>query len=409
MTIEIPVGAPGATALAQPAAPDMELTSSGKFAIWASIISVLFLSQVAYNIGTFPLSGDLICYALVALYLLTTGHASIGFVSFALFIVALAMACFGTLATASAISWPSLLLLFVLYAPFSVRMKGQTGAVHQYILYAFVSAATVIAGVAVVQIILVNALKLSFLTNIYFVLPEAIRGAGFYTFSREGGGIVKANGFFLRESAELSIVIIIEYTTRARWRTLTILGVGFVSSFSGSGIFALAVGLLMPRSLVRIPLFFVSCLGLLMALFLLYSLELPFLDIWFGRLSEFQTPNTSAYARFVAPMEMVARSFGDGAVTTLLGNGGGSYLRSIVQLRSKYEVNDPTWAKLIFEYGLAGFFLVSAIFMGRLYSSRLRVEVSNYILFSWMSVGLVQKPGFALIVWLLTMVPQSRR
>ena len=413
MTIEIPVGAPGATALAQPATPDMELTSAGKFAIWASIISVLFLSQIAYNIGTFPLSGDLICYALVALYLLTSGHASIGFISFALFTVALAMACFGTLATTSAISWTSLLLLFVLYAPFSVRVKGQAEAVHQYILGAFVSAATVIAGVAVVQIILVNALKLSFLTNIYFVLPEAIRGAGFYTFSREGGGIVKANGFFLRESAELSIVtglaIIIEYTTRARWRTLTILGAGFVSSFSGSGIFALTVGLLMPRSLARIPLFFVSCLGLLMALFFLYSLELPFLDIWFGRLSEFQTPNTSAYARFVAPMEMVGRSFGDGAVTTLLGNGGGSYLRSIVQLRSKYEVNDPTWAKLIFEYGLSGFFLVSAIFMGRLYSSRLRVEVSNYILFSWMSVGLVQKPGFALIVWLLTMVPQSRR
>jgi len=391
----------------------MELTSAGKFAIWASIISVMFLSQIAYNIGTFPLSGDLICYALVALYLLTSGHASIGFSSFTLFIVALALACFGTLATTSAISWASLLLLFVLYAPFSVRVKGQTEVVHQYILYAFVSAATVIAGVAVVQIILVNALKLSFLTNIYIVLPEAVRGAGFYTFAREGGGIVKANGFFLRESAELSIVtglaIIIEYTTRARWRTLTILGAGFVGSFSGSGIFALAVGLLMPRSLARVPLFFVSCLGLLMALFFLYSLELPFLDIWFGRLSEFQTPNTSAYARFVAPMEMVGRSFDDGAVTTLLGNGGGSYLRSIVQLRSKYEVNDPTWAKLIFEYGLTGFFLVSAIFMGRLYSSRLRVEVSNYILFSWMSVGLVQKPGFALIVWLLTMVPQSRR
>jgi hypothetical protein len=413
MTLEIPVGSPAGTAHAPMPSPELELSAMGRFAIWASIISVLFLSQIAYNIGSFPASTDLISYALVTFYLLTSGYAAIGLLSFTLFIIALALACFGTLTATSATSWTSLLLLFVLYLPFSIRLKSQPAAVHDYILQAFVSAGTAIAGIAVVQIILVNALKLSFLTNIYFLLPESIRGAGTYTFVREGGGIVKANGFFLRESADLSIIValalVIEYGTRARLRTMGILAAGLLCSLSGSGLLAIAAGLLLPRSLARIPLFVVYFVGLILALLLLYNLNIPGLGLWFDRLSEFQIPNTSAYARFVAPMEMITHSFDDGMITTWLGNGAGSYLRDVKQLRMAYEVNDPTWAKLTYEYGVLGFGLIAVILVQRLYSSRLRVEICNYLLFSWLSIGVVLKPSFALIVWVLTLVGKPAR
>ncbi|WP_426434910.1 hypothetical protein [Bradyrhizobium genosp. P] len=308
-----------------------------------------------------------------------------------------------------------MLLLFVLYAPFIIRLKGDPDAVHDYILSAYVSAATTIAVVAIVQIVLVNATKSSLLTNIYFNLPQAIRGAGNYTFVREGGGIIKANGFFLRESADLSIVValalVIEFGSRARLTVMGILGAGLICSLSGSGLLAITAGLLMPRSLARIPLLVVYLVGLILALYLLYSLNIPGLDLWFSRLSEFQTTNTSAYARFVAPMEMIGHSFDAGPLTTWFGNGAGSYLRDITLYRITYEVNDPTWAKLTYEYGLLGFGLISAILLQRLYSSRLRVEICNYLLFSWISVGVVLKPSFALIVWLLTLVgkPAHRR
>src|SRR6202022_838159 len=101
----------------------------------------------------------------------------------------------------------------------------------------------------VVQIVLVNIVGISELTNVYFILPEGIRGAGTYTFLREGGGFVKANGFFLRESAVLSVVpalaLIIEYFTRARWRIPAIRAAGLFCSFSGSGVFAIALGFLL--------------------------------------------------------------------------------------------------------------------------------------------------------------------
>ncbi|MBR0697932.1 hypothetical protein [Bradyrhizobium lablabi] len=402
--IQVPLGVTTGTATSA----DNELSKSGRFAIWASIISVLFLSQIAYNINAFPASTDLICYAAVTAYLLISGFASIGFLSLSLFIVALVFACFGTATATSSTSWTSLMLLFVLYAPFAIRLKGDPQAVHEYILAAYVSAATVIAGIAVVQIVLVNATKSSLLTNIYFSLPEVIRGAGRYTFVREGGGIIKANGFFLRESADLSLVValalVIEFGSRARLRTMGVLAAGLLCSLSGTGLLAITAGLLLPRSLVRIPLFVVYLVALILALYLLYSLNIPGLDLWFDRLSEFQTPNTSAYARFVAPMEMVGHSFDNGPLATWFGNGAGSYLRDIQLYRVTYEVNDPTWAKLTYEYGLLGFVLIAAILLHRLHSSRLRVEICNLLVFSWISVGVVLKPSFALLVWLLTLV-----
>jgi hypothetical protein len=412
MTFEIPIGAPSGTGRTWAAPSDTELTATGKFAVWASIVSMLFLTQIALNIGEFPVSTDLICYALFTLYLLVSGYASLSFPSLLLFLIAAALAFFRMrLIGSSTISWTSLLLLVALYAPFSFRLKEgrDLQAVQKYVQHAFVSAATIIAVVGVAQIILVNALGATFLKNIHFVLPEAIRSAGVYQYSREDEGIVKANGFFLREPSSLSIVaalaLMIEYYTRRRLRILGILTAGLVCAFSGSGVLAIVAGFLMPRSIGRIPLFFAAALGLTVLLFVIYYMQIPGLDIWFGRLTEFTTPNSSGYARFIAPVEMVQHSFDDGGVTTWLGNGAGSYVRETRLLHVKYEVNDPTWAKLIYEYGLFGFALISSILVIRLYSSGLRTETCNYFLLIWMISGVVLKPDFALLIWLLTLVP----
>jgi hypothetical protein len=393
---------------------DAELTFKGRLAIWSAILSVLFLPQIAYNIGDFPVSTNFVCYALIALYLLMSGHASFSIPVFILYSLTAATACLAMVLTTSPVSWASLLLLVVLYAPFCFRLQNQHDLtlIQGYIQRSYVSAATVIAAIAVVQIVLVNGFGATFLTNVNFVLPEAIRGAGTYTYFRESGGIVKANGFFLRESSSLSIVtglaLIIEYFTRARPRTLAILALGLFSSFSGSGVFPLILGFLMPRSLRRVPHFLVSSLVFIFALFALYSWEIPGLTLFFDRLSEFQTPGTSAHARFLAPMDMVQRSLDEGGASLWLGHGGGSYLRSTGLLGVKYEISDPTWARLIYEYGLVGFTLISALFAIRIWSSGLRPEIRIFILSSWIIAGLLS-PSSTLSFWLLTLVPQARR
>ncbi len=415
MTFDIPMNELSPAGQTSAAHIEMELDRAGKAVVWISVISPLFLSQIAYNLGTFPISADLISYALFTSYLLVSGYVSLSILSLLLFISAIALAAFRMSFSDTSGTWTSLLLLSALYAPFCFRLRGVSDPrpVQDYIQRTFVTAATVIAVISIVQIVAVNAVKSPFITNIHFVLPEAIRSEGAYTYSREDAGLIKANGFFLRESSTLSLVmalaIILEYCTRARWLVLGILAGGLVSSFSGSGVIGIMAGLLLPRSLARVPVFVACLVGVVVVLFTLYSADIPYLNVWLNRLDEFTMPNTSGYARFVAPLDMIAHSFDDGFFSTWFGNGAGSYLREIGLLKVKYEVNDPTWAKLIYEYGLLGFALVLSVFVLRLHSSDLRVEACNYFVFTWLVSGQLLKPEFAVIVWLLTLVPKQLR
>lgn len=393
--------------------PITELTATGRAVVWFSIVSFFFLTQIAYNIGEFPVAVDLIAYAVFTAYLITSGHAALSVPSAYLLVCLVALAGFRIPFSNSPSSWSSLLLLCSLYLPFLFRLAGrpQLQPVGNYIVTVYITVASVIAAVGLVQLVLVNAVKVSTLTNIYFVLPDAIRGAGHYTHFREDSGITKANGFFLRESADLSQVtalgILLEYQSKRRLRTLALLGAGLLASLSGSGLVALAAAFLLPKSLSRVPLFIALAASLVLVLTVLYSLDSPVLNLWFGRLSEFGQTGTSAYARFQAPMDMLQRSFDKGILTTWLGNGAGSFFRDLATAHFRYEVADPTWAKLIYEYGIVGFVLLLSLFLLRLNSSSAPIEVCNLFLLSWISFSLVLKPGYALIIWLLTLVPST--
>lgn len=391
--------------------PITELTGTGRAVVWFSIVSFFFLTQIAYNIGEFPVAVDLISYAVFTAYLVTSGHAALSVPSVYMLACMVGLAAFRIPFSNSAASWSSLLLLCSLYLPFLFRLvrRPQLQPVGDYIVDVYVTVASVIAAVGLLQLVLVNAAKVSTLTNIYFVLPDAIRGAGHYTRFREDSGITKANGFFLRESADLSLVtamgILLEYQSRRRLRTLALLAAGLLASLSGSGLVALAAAFLLPKSLSRVPLFIALVAGLVLVLMVLSSLDSPVLNLWFGRLSEFGKEGTSAYARFQAPMDMIERSFDKGILTTWFGNGAGSFFRDLATARFKYEVADPTWAKLTYEYGIVGFLLLLSLFLHRLYSSSAPIEICNFFLLSWISFSLVLKPGYALMIWLLTLVP----
>ncbi|MEY9123715.1 uncharacterized membrane protein (UPF0136 family) [Bradyrhizobium yuanmingense] len=387
----------------------VELTRLAKFAIWCSVISLLFLPQIAINIGEFPASTDLFCYLAFSAYLLGSGFAALEASIAVLWLVIAAVASSRISYSAEPTSWSSLLLLLCLYAPFSVRLVHRDGIEHvaTYVQSTFVFLTAIISAIAVLQLFAINVLKAPGIINIAFVLPDEIRGAGTYSFFRESGGIVKANGFFLRESATLSVLtaigFMLEYhSAQRRILVIILLLAGLLSSVSGSGILIVMVAFLVPTSLRKIPLFLTTLIFL--SALLAYGSEIPGLGLWLDRLSEFDSRGSSGYARFVAPLQMLERSIEKGSVAIWLGNGGGSYLRTVAALQLKYEINDPTWAKLIYEYGLAGFCIVTALFACRLYSSRLRPEICNAILYAWISAGSVLKPDFVLLVWMLSMV-----
>src|SRR4051812_14613328 len=118
MSFDSSVDANSSTQLAEAIPVEFEFERTGKVMAWIAVVSPLFLSQLAYNLGTFPVSLDLVSYALFALYLLASGWASSGALGLILFIVAIALAALRIPFSHSDVSWTSLLLLAALYAPF---------------------------------------------------------------------------------------------------------------------------------------------------------------------------------------------------------------------------------------------------------------------------------------------------
>jgi hypothetical protein len=386
-----------------------------QFAIWSSVLSIIFLSQIAINIGEFPASVTLACYIGFSLYLLVSNRAAWRLWSILIYFFIGSIAFFRMFQPSEPISWPSFALLLALYAPYTFYLvrRRESASVQDYIESVFVFGASLIAVIAILQLIAVNIFKIGALSNIAFLLPDEIRGAGYYSFIRgaDGANFIKANGFFLRESSGLSVItalaFLVEYFSKARLCFLAVLLGGLAASVSGTGLLVVMAGFLIPTSRKRLPVFLL-CLPLLFLL-MTFGPDIPVLNLWLDRLDEFSMPGSSGYARFVAPTEMVERGVDNGSLAVLFGNGGGSYWRTVSALDRSYEISDPTWAKLIFEYGIAGFLMISALFFYRIYRSGLRREICNALVVVWMSTGALLSVDAAFLMWLLTLAPSVNK
>lgn len=385
------------------------LLRSEKILIWSAMIAVLFLTQFAINIDEFPFASDLLVYMLFAVYLVETGQAAWSPESLAIWVLIAILGGFGIWLSPGPVSGSSLLLLLVLYLPFSIqfRFSERMRFVQYYIVDVFIFLVAIVSVIACLQFVLVNFAGLDILTNISLIIPDEIHSAGLYTYIREEGGVVKANGYFLKEASSLSfmtaVALVLEYFFRARKNLLLILAAGLLASVSGTGFLIIAAAFILPTSKKSIPGFLLMlAAGLLVIKF---SGDIAEPNMWLDRLSEFQTEGTSGYSRFVAPIEMVERGFENGFLETLFGNGSGSYHRALNLLDLKYEISDPTLAKLLYEYGVVGTILITLLVIKRIYSGILPLGFGNCILYAWLIAGgSVLKPDIVLLMWMFSII-----
>jgi hypothetical protein len=188
------------------------------------------------------------------------------------------------------------------------------------------------------------------------ILPDAILSHGFnYVIPVAGApALMKSNGFFLVEPSSFSqlmaLAIIAEFAFfRPSWR-LALLGVGMVLAYSGTGLILFAIfvpALLIYRGHGRLVLLAVA--GLVALAVFADSLHLTSL---MDRVSEFGSDRSSAFARFLSPFYLFEDFIFPHVQTTLFGLGPGAIEPFFNSL--EYEVHDPTWGKLFFEYGAFG-------------------------------------------------------
>jgi hypothetical protein len=198
------------------------------------------------------------------------------------------------------------------------------------------------------------------------IFPATFRVNGYNTTNAivYGGSVFRANGFLFYEpsffSQFLGLAILVEMRTRRSPLALALFIAGMLASFSGTGLIMLGCGLLIVASrsfavskkealIAFLPLLLIALIGIYV-----------FPEFFISRLEEFVQENSSAYIRFVSPFIYVFLAYTSSFVSMLLGVGPGV----AGSLRDAEMMADfPGIGKMLFEYGMLGVTVVSAIYL----------------------------------------------
>jgi len=166
--------------------------------------------------------------------------------------------------------------------------------------------------------------------------------------------IMKSNGVFFLEpsffSQFLAIAIVAELTLQQRVRRLLIYGTALLVSYSGTGLGLFAV--LLPWILYRRGNIMLLVWGFIGAGVLFVASDALNLDTVTQRLGEFEARESSGFARFISPVLLIRDFLLDSAKSFFFGLGAGSIEDVMIASRfNDYLAHDPTWIKLLIEYG----------------------------------------------------------
>jgi hypothetical protein len=361
-------------------------------AFWALLLSTTVLQRFGVNLGSYSLNAALLgmCgFLLIALgaRVLLVSLSRLLLYGVALTVAAASLAVNMSLGAADRASLPSLALLAVMYVPYWFVLKpGALGPNDRaWALESFSTLALFMAICGILQFYAQFLIRADWLFDFTPHVPELVRGPSGFNTVIPVGSAYKSNGFFMREPSGFSFLMalacIVEVATRRRVRRVACFGFALLLTYSGTGILALAIGMLFPlgkKTLVR-------ALGLLCGAGVVLLLLGSVLNLSFtlGRIEEFGAERSSAYIRYVAPLRLVAETFDASAWSAWLGHGPGAISRET----RGYEFHDPTWAKLLFEYGALGFVAFLGLFLVALTRREVPAPIRAALFFAWLMMG----------------------
>lgn len=226
---------------------------------------------------------------------------------------------------------------------------------YDELLHFFVKIMIILAFVGIIQYFSQFIVgNLAFALDVY--LPDMLLLKGFNLMNPlyYGSPTIKSNGFFFLEPSFfnqfLAVAFVAEFIRKARVAVLALFIVASVLTYSGTGLTMLA--LIVPYHAWRqrkFGLVALGVVGVMIAIPLGGMLELNALT---DRVSEFSEKQSSGYSRFVGviPLLEYALHVRDGSL--FFGRGPGSVQEYF--LKVSFGTFDPTWGKVIYEYGLVG-------------------------------------------------------
>ncbi len=371
----------------------------------------LFLQRIGLNqtIGgvLYPLPISLVAMPAVLGWLIAKGWAKPSPTRIGLYCALVIGGCLSMLFAKHGGSALSMYMYFALYAFFLFPVALDDAAYERFFRMV-VKLGAAICVVGVVQYVIQYVWQPSFLfTWRGLIKPEFLIEYNTLNWITWGGGIYKANGFFLMEASWLSQLgartMLIAVIMLRDPRYLVPCGLGLLASYSGTGILLFAlfgtIPLIMLMSKSKyLPWAIAGLVGL--SVIVVFSGKVLNLELFTNRLNEFNSPTSSAYFRFVLGQQIFERFLNEPPLTLLFGSGPGStdsYLRGYIS-----DGFTAGWLKLSVDYGFFGFVTFCAFLLTCVWQTTRSAIIAAAILFQylWLDGSLVV-PQAALLTLLM--------
>lgn len=164
----------------------------------------------------------------------------------------------------------------------------------------------------------------------------------------------KSNGVFFAEPSIFSqfvgVALVHELATSQKMRRIAVFLVALLCTFSGTGI--IIVFVFGTYQILKRISFKVILTGGALALIVITLGGALQIDALTERVTEFATPNSSGHARFISIFGLLDAITFTNLTWAFFGTGPGTISSYFLYL--PYAVFDPTWGKILFEYGLVG-------------------------------------------------------
>jgi hypothetical protein len=281
----------------------------------------------------------------------------------------------------------SLLLLGAMYLPFAFSLRRGSLAEDDagWMRVRFLDIAWVAAVCGIVQFALQPVVHAAWWFDFTPSIPEKLRATGTFNTVIPVGSLLKSNGFFFREPSGFSylmaLALVTELGDTRRKLRLVGFGLALLLTYSGTGILALLLATLHPfglKTVLRLGL--LLCAGALVFGLLGDALQL---SATLERVGEFNSTHSSGYMRYIAPARLLSETFDAADWTPFFGHGPGTIFRTV----RDYEFHDPTWAKLLFEYGIGGFAAFVGLFLAALRRPDVPLPVRATLFWGWLIMG----------------------
>ena len=385
-----------------------ERDATAEYLLLAQIIGATFFQKIAIPLG----GGEEFFFG----YFLMLGLTAYGFLSKRLEIRALNLwfvmvMCFGmSVSQLLGNSSPSLLSFLPLllgHVHYAFCLKN--GMIRPGIQFEFFQKIMLIIGVlGIAQYFLQFVIGMNWAFFMDTMFPKDFYKKGFNGLNEisYGSTIIKSNGVFFLEPSMLSqfmaLAIIIELLYFNNLKRLAVYILTIAVTFSGTGIIMLFA--VVPFLILKKKKFFLFFA--LTILFVSAPIWAPYvgLEKQIERATEITDERTSGYARFISMVPFIRDNILPETDTFLFGRGSGSIpWDDGFVLKVDYEIFNPSWAKLMFEYGVIGslFYMIFILYIFK--SSKVSgfIKVGLFVQFILLGEYIIPPTVHGIIIGLL--------